>query len=81
MEKLSSLLRACLHGGWGPQIGEVKCGESPHLSCKRYEIKMRDYVERQVAPTKLVTSPTWGRPPPCKQALNNLFFLFVFISC
>ena len=53
---------ACLHGGGGPQIGEVTCGGSPHLSCKRDQIKMRDYVDRQV------TSPTWGPPPPCKQA-------------
>ena len=28
-------LRACLHGGGRPQIGEVTCGGSPHLSCKR----------------------------------------------
>ena len=58
-------LRACLHGGGGPQIaiGEVTCGGSPHLSCKRDQIKMRDYVERRV------TSPTWGSPPPCRQAL------------
>ena len=56
-------LRACLHGGGGPQIGEVTCGGSPHLSCKRDQIKMRDYVERRV------TSPTWGSPPPRKQAL------------
>ena len=26
--------QACLHGGGGTQIGEVACGESPHLSCK-----------------------------------------------
>ena len=64
-----------------PQIGEVTCGGSSHLSCKRYQIKMRDYVERQVAPPKRVTSPTWGPLPPCKQALNNLFFLFVIIFC
>ena len=24
-----SVLRACLHGGGGPQIGEVTCGGSP----------------------------------------------------
>ena len=59
-------LRACLHGGGGPQIGEVTCGGSPHLSCKRDQIKMRDYVDRRV------TSPTWGPPPPCKQALTRL---------
>ena len=41
-------LRACLHGGGGPQIGEVTCGGSPHLSCKRDQIKMRDYVDRRV---------------------------------
>ena len=43
------LLRACLHGGaWGPQIGEVTCGGLSHLSCKRDQIKMRDYVDRRV---------------------------------
>ena len=36
------LFRACLHGGGGPQIGEVTCGGSPHLSCERDQIKMRD---------------------------------------
>ena len=41
-------LRACLHGGGGPQIGEVTCGGSPHLSCERDQIKMRDYVDRRV---------------------------------
>ena len=39
-------LRACFLGGGGPQIGEVKCGASPHLSCKRDQIKMRDYMDR-----------------------------------
>ena len=41
-------LRACLHGGGGPQIGEVICAGSPYLSCKRDQIKMRDYVDRRV---------------------------------
>ena len=36
----------CLHGGGGPQIAEVSCGRSPHLSCKRDQIKMRDYMDR-----------------------------------
>ena len=40
--------RACLHGGGGPQIDEVTCGRSPHLSCKRDQIKMRDYMDRRV---------------------------------
>ena len=46
--------RACLHEGGGPQIGEVTCGGSPHLSCKRNQIKMRDFMDRRV------TSPDWG---------------------
>ena len=46
-------------------IGEVTCGGSPHLSCKRVQNKMRDFMDRRV------TSPTLGPPPPCKQALSN----------
>ena len=68
----SASLRACLRGGRGLQIGEVTCGRSPHLSCKRDQIKKRDYTDRQVTPPKRVTSPTWGPPPPCKQALNMI---------
>ena len=47
---------------WGHQIGEVTCGGSLHLSCKRDQIKIRDYMDRRVTPT------TWEAPPPCKQA-------------
>ena len=47
------------------RIGEVTCGGSPHLSCKRDQIDMRDCLDRWV------TSPTWGPPPPCKQALRS----------
>ena len=76
------VLRACLHGGWGPQVGEVtRLGGvtrlsiysviwSPHLSCKRNQIKLRDYMDRRVTPPKQGASPTWGTPPPCKQALS-----------
>ena len=52
-------VRACLHEGGGPQIGEVTCSGSPHLSRKRDQIKMRDYMDRRVTPPKWVTSPTW----------------------
>ena len=68
------LIRACLRGGGGPQIGEVTCGGSPHLLCKREQIKMRDYIDRRVTPPKQVTSLTWGPRTPCKQALNLLLF-------
>ena len=54
-----------VHGGL--QISELTCGGSPHLSCKRDQVKMRDYMERRVTPAKRVTSPTWGPPPPCKR--------------
>ena len=66
-----NLLKAvtCLHEGGGPQVGEVTYGKSPHLTCKRDHIKMRDYMDRRVTPQKRVTSPTWGPPPPRKQAL------------
>ena len=59
-----------LRGGGGPQIGEVTCGRSLHLSCRRDQIKMTDYMDRWVTPPKRFTSPSWGPPPPCKQALN-----------
>ena len=29
---MNNTLRACLHGGGGPRIGEVTCGGSRHLS-------------------------------------------------
>ena len=41
-------LRACLHGGGAPQIGEVTCGGSPHPTSKRDQIKMRDYMDRRI---------------------------------
>ena len=47
----STSLRACLHGGEGPQTGDVTCGGSPHLSCKHDQIKIRDYMDRWVTPT------------------------------
>ena len=43
----SYFIKICLHGGGGPQAGEVKYGGSPHLSCKRDQIKMRDYIDKR----------------------------------
>ena len=63
-------IMGCLNRGGGPQIGEITYGGSPHLSCKRDNIKMRDYMDKWVTPPKRVSSPTWGPPPTCKQALN-----------
>ena len=53
----------------GEQQGETDVFAG-YQSCKRYQIKMRDYTDRRVTPPKRVTSPTWGPPPPCKQALK-----------
>ena len=44
--------RDCLPGGGRPQIGEVNYGGSLHLSGKRDQIKMRDYMDRRVTPPK-----------------------------
>ena len=71
-------LRACLHGDVGPQIGEVTCVGSPYLSCKYDQITMRDYMNRRVTPPMRVTSPYWGPPPPCKQALSLVLKARVF---
>ena len=37
-----------------PRSGILHLGESPHLSSKRDQVKMRDYIDRWV------TSPTWS---------------------
>ena len=47
---------------------------SPHLSRKRDQIKMRDYMDRRVTPPKRVISPSWGYPLPCKRALTNVLY-------
>ena len=38
---------------------------STHQSCKRDQNEIRNYRDRRV------TSPSWGPPPPCKQALSS----------
>ena len=57
---------------WDPK--KVKSPEAGHptyhvLKCDQI-LKMRDYMDRRVFPPKRVTSPSWGPPPPCKQALK-----------
>ena len=32
-------------------------------------------MDRRVAQPKQLTLPTWGPPPPCKQALRTCIFL------
>ena len=54
---------------------DTHLGGSPHISCKCDQIKMSDYMDRQITPPKRVSSPTWGPPLPCKQALSQKFWL------
>ena len=65
-----SCISACLHGGGGPQVGEVTCGGSPYLSCKHDQIKRRDYMDRRITAPKRVTSPTWA---PKSQGLLRFY--------
>jgi len=57
----------------------TRLGGSPHVSRKRDQIRMRDHMDRRVTRPKRVTSPAWGPPPSCKQALNVLSFNLVAI--
>ena len=68
-------LKAYLHRGGGPQIGEVTRGGSPQVSCYRDQMKMRDYMDRRVSPPKRGSSPSWGPPPSCKHALTSFTVL------
>ena len=72
LERLHGKIWPRLRGLPGLADRATRLGGSPHLSCKRDQIKMRDYMDRRVTPPKWVTSPTWGPPPPCKQALNSM---------
>ena len=69
-------LRACLHVGRGPQVGEVTCGGQPHLTCKRDQIKMRDYMDRRVTPPTRVPP----RPHLIYQGREHKTTTFFFVS-
>ena len=71
LKRLHSKIWPRLRGLPGLADRATRLGGSPHLSCKRDPSKMRDYMDRRVTPPKRVTSPTWGPPPPCKQALSH----------
>ena len=65
------MLRVCLDRGGGSQVGEVTCGGLPHLSCKRDQIKMRDYMDRRV--THLSGLPH----PPVVSHLLSYWFMWI----
>ena len=72
LKRLNGKILPWLRGLPGLADRDTRFGGSPHLSCKLDPIKMRDYMVRRVTPPKRVTSPTWGPPPPCKEALGFL---------
>ena len=64
------LLRACLHGGGRPQVGEVtRLGGVTRLSIQSLILRWLRLHVRWGNPPH-VTSRTWGPPPSCKQALK-----------
>ena len=60
MKRLHGKILPRLSGLPGLADRATRLGGSPNLSCKRDQIKMRDYMDRRVTPPKRVTSPTWG---------------------
>ena len=74
-------LGACLHGGGGPQVGEAACSGSPQPSCKRDQIKMRDYMERRVtSPRPLVPSSEERKHKSTTLKTQDNDFLFLFLD-
>ena len=72
---------ACLHGSGGTPgrwVNTWRVTPHPALTCKRDHIRTKDYMDRRFTPRKRVSSPTWGPPPPCKQALSAMIFLWIF---
>ena len=69
-----------LHGKMWPRLRGLPgledrtthLGGSPHLSCKRDQIKMRNYMERRVLPPERVSTPTKVPPPrACHKLLKS----------
>ena len=44
-----------------------------YMACKRDQIKMSEYMDWRVSPSKQVTSPTWGAPQPHGDKNIDLF--------
>ena len=63
-------IRVCLHGGGGPQVGEVTClGGVTRLSISSL-ILIWSRLHDRWGDLPRVTSPTWGLSSPCKQAFS-----------
>ena len=55
----------------GPADLATCLAEVPHLSCEHNQEKKRNRTVRLVIPPRWDTSPTWGHPSLCEQALNS----------
>ena len=80
MREYAKKFWACLHGGRGPQVGEVThLGGVIRLSIYSLILKGLCQLESMRSEVMQITfrwgdpphiaSPFWGPPPPCKQAL------------
>ena len=58
------------------EVGEVTCGGSPYLSCKRDQIKMRDSMNRRVTQPKRVSIKTG---PKMYYSSYTLFFIRIYL--
>ena len=76
------LIRACLHRGGGPQVGEVtRSGGITRLSIQSLVLLWSRLHVRWGNPPH-VTSLTWGTPPSCKQAFSDQgSWNFLFLVC
>ena len=61
--------RASLHKGGGPQVGEVRSGGLPQHA-NVIKLKWEIIWTRGLLHLSGFSSPTWGPPPPRKQAPN-----------
>ena len=76
------LIRACLHRGGGPQVGEVtRLGGEIRQSIQSLVLMWSRLHVRWGNPPH-VTSLTWGTPPSCKQAFTDQgSWNFLFLVC
>ena len=74
LERLHGKIWPRLRGLPGLADRATRLGGSPHLSCKRDQIKMRDHNYGHVGtPPKRFTPPTWDSPPSRKRALKPFY--------
>ena len=63
-------LRACLQEGRGPQVGEVTCGRSPHLSCNRDQMNDLPVIGYPCFAHRILGSPGGKH---CKSLKRNVW--------